>query len=499
MVAGRAMVAVRHIPRAALVAPLALILAAAWPGCDDPPPRERDAGPRAAEPAAPPVAEEAAEEEEGPPPGVDHTIQEGQTLWQIARAYGVTVPAIMEANHLRPRDVGRLRAGNTLRIPGATEVVQIAEAEPEVLPPITDGAYHRLAEGETLWDVARLYDVSLDALTERNQLDDEGVRQLRPGRAVIVPGATEQQVERVTREREREPPEARERRGFRHTVSRGETIWDLAAAFGVPAGAIMTANGLDEAGVRNLREGARLYIPGVEQDRGGRVRRQLSGLERRALALAQRLGLGTRQAARSLLHGRVDARWARAASRGQNRMPGSLRWPLANGWFVRGYGSGEGGYHLAVDIMGRIGWNVRAAAPGIVGYAGDEVPGYGNIVLLVHPGGWVTMYAHNSANLVVAGQYVPRGGIIAEVGSTGISRGPHVHFEFIYDGQNCDPATLFRPGIRHRDGHLTPLRPQDWLRPRERPEGMRCHPRRLHPRSRWVVHESFDENERGDE
>jgi murein DD-endopeptidase MepM/ murein hydrolase activator NlpD len=400
----------------------------------------------------------------------------------------------MEANDLTPRDVRRLREGNTLRIPGATTVLtELTDPSAEELPPITDGAYHRLADGETLWDVARMYEVSLDDLTERNQLDDDAVRLLRPGRSIVVPGATERDVERVTGDRARAQAAAPQPRGFRHEVSSGETIWDLAGSFGVSAGEIMAANGLDEAGVRALREGSTLYIPGVERDQGGRMRRQLSGLQRRAMALASRLGLGTRQAARALVHGRVEARWTRAADRSA-RMPGSLRWPVSNGWFVRGFGSGEGGYHLAVDIMGRIGWNVRAAAPGIVGYAGDEVPGFGNIVLMVHPGGWVTLYAHNSANLVVAGQSVPRGGIIAEVGSTGISRGPHVHFELIYDGKNCDPAALFRPGIRHRDGHLTPLPHAEWRTASARPEQVRCHPRRRHPRSRWVVHEDFGES-----
>lgn len=497
------MQAVRKIARAlgtrvSGCAAIAAMIAAAWPGCDDPAPRPTDSGTTRAEAPPEPSAPEPIEEE-GPPPGVDHTIAEGQTLWEIARAYDVTVAEIVEANRLRPRDVRRLRAGSTLRIPGATAVVTPeASAEPEVLPPITDGAYHRLANGETLWDVARLYEVSIDDLMTRNELDDEGVRLLRPGRALVVPGATERDVERVIRTRDQETEQVRESRGFRHTVSRGETIWDLAGAFGVTVSEIMAANALDESGVRGLREGARLYIPGVERDRGGRVRRQLSGLQRRALAVAQRLGLGTRQTATALLRGRVEPRWARAAG-GVDRMPGHLRWPVSNGWFVRGFGSGEGGYHLAVDIMGRIGWNVRAAAPGIVGYAGNEVPGYGNIVLLVHPGGWVTMYAHNSANSVVAGQRVPRGGIIGEVGSTGISRGPHVHFEMMYDGRNCDPAVLFRPGIRHRDGHLSPLPRADWLRPREVPERMRCAPRRRHPRSRWVVHESYDEDASGSE
>lgn len=453
----------------------------------------RDAAGSTAHAEAPPLPEPPPPDDEGPPAGVDHTIAEGQTLWAIARAYGVSVQAIMDANGLDGRAARRLRAGNTLRIPGATAVVEVTAAEPEVLPPITDGAYHRLAEGETLWDVARLYDVSLDALVERNQLDDEGVRRLRPGRSIVVPGVTAAQVERATRNRAQSRETARASRGFRHTVSRGETIWDLAGTFGVTVGEIMAANGMDESSVTSLREGATIIIPGVERDRGGRVRRQLSGLQRRALELARRLGLGDRQTASRLLHGRVESRWVRAA-RGGNRMPGHLRWPVTNGWFVRGFGSGEGGYHLAVDIMGQIGWNVRAAAPGIVAYSGDEVPGFGNMVMLVHPGGWVTLYAHNSANSVVAGQIVPRGGILGEVGSTGISRGPHVHFELIYDGKNCDPAVLFRPGIRHRNGNLTPLTPAEWVRPDARPERVRCYPRRRHPRSRWVVHESFDHN-----
>jgi murein DD-endopeptidase MepM/ murein hydrolase activator NlpD len=489
----------RDPARAAALLAAGVLFAAAGPGCSEEAPAPEPAV--EAEPVVEATAEDAAPEapaEEGPPPGVDHEIEEGQTLWEIARSYGVSVAAIMEANEMRPRDVRRLRAGQTLRIPGAEEVVEVEETNvPEELPEIDDGAYHRMADGETLWDVARLYEVSLAELQERNELDDDAVRLLRPGQAIVIPGATERDVARATENRDR--GEAQTSRGFRHTVADGETIWDLAGAFGVTTGEIMAANGLDEARVRNLRPGARLWIPGVERDAGGRIRRRLTGRQRRALRRAERLGLGTRQVASALLHGRVERRWIRAATRGRrNRLPGSLRWPVTNGWFVRGYGSGEGGYHLAVDIMGEIGWNVRAAAPGIVAYAGDEVPGYGNMVLLVHPGGWVTMYAHNSANSVVAGQRVPRGAILGEVGSTGISRGPHVHFEFIYDRRNCDPAVLFRPGIRHRDGHLSPIPRATWRDPDEPPERMRCHRRRRHPRSRWVVHEGYERDASGE-
>jgi murein DD-endopeptidase MepM/ murein hydrolase activator NlpD len=120
----------------------------------------------------------------------------------------------------------------------------------------------------------------------------------------------------------------------------------------------------------------------------------LTGAQRGALARAQLLGLGTSQAGHKLLGGVVEPRWLRAVPGATpTDFAGTLRWPVTNGRFVRGYGSGEQGYHLAVDIAGDIGWNVRAAAPGLVGYSGDGIRGYGNIVLVIHQGGWVTLYA----------------------------------------------------------------------------------------------------------
>jgi murein DD-endopeptidase MepM/ murein hydrolase activator NlpD len=439
-----------------------------------------------------PIEDTEAEEAEPAEVFVEHTVAEGETLWDIARGYDVRVADIMEANELRPSDVRRMSKGRTLRIPGATapvavETAEQRRAEREELPALEDGAYHTVAEGETLWDIARTYDVGVDALMERNEFSDDDARTLGRGEVVIVPGIRQSQVRAAAR------PDAsggarRRRDGIVHEVARGETVWDLANAFQVSVAEIMAANGLDENEVTGLREGARLFLPGVTEDRG-RIRRRETAAQGRARPIATRLGLGTRAAASSLLRGIVERAWIRAAGGQRERLPGTLRWPVSNGWFVRGYGSGEGGYHLATDIAGEIGWNVRAAAPGIVGYSGNEVSGYGNMVLVIHPGGWVTMYAHNSTNYVVAGERVARGGVLAEVGSTGISRGPHVHFEFIFDGRNCDPSQLFRPGIRHRNGRMTPIDPLSWARRDRRPREIDCAPRRRHPRSRWVINE----------
>jgi murein DD-endopeptidase MepM/ murein hydrolase activator NlpD len=267
-------------------------------------------------------------------------------------------------------------------------------------------------------------------------------------------------------------------------IGRGETVWDLARRYNVSVAEIMAANQLNAQAVQQLTAGSSLVMPGVWQAAATMAppERALSPMQERAMRLARRLGLGNRTAAQQLLHGRVQRRWISAAGGRGNQLPGTLRWPVTNGRLSRGYGSGQGGYHRALDIVADIGWNVRAAAPGIVGYSGRELTGFGNVVLVVHPGGWVTLYGHNSVNFVVAGQRVRAGAILAEVGSTGRSTGPHVHFELIYDGENCDPAALLRPGVRHRS-RLARIERATWTEPRNPPASVRCAVRVRHPAS----------------
>ncbi|HUT76290.1 MAG TPA: LysM peptidoglycan-binding domain-containing protein, partial [Polyangia bacterium] len=409
-----------------------------------------------------------------------HVVAEGETLWDIARAYGVSVDAILERSGMSARDGKRLRPGATLRVPGATGLRAVeTAAERKVarasLEPPDDGVLHFLEAGQTLWDLARTYGVTVDALMERNALGDSEARQLRAGQHLVIPGVT---AEAARRARDRSAPASH---GVKHVLAPDETIWDLARRYGVSVSEIMVRNDLSREAAARLTGGSTVFVPGVEQSRAGKVARRRAPVSRQGLALARRLGLGTRRTASSLLSGQVDPGWLRAAGGKGGKLPGHLRWPVTNGWFVRGFGSGAGGYHLAVDIAGEIGWNVRAAAPGVVGYSGDEIKGYGNLVLVIHPGGWVTLYAHNSVNFVAAGEQVTRGQIIAELGSTGISRGPHVHFELLYRGQNCDPALLFKPGIRHRSGKLSPLPYAMWADPAARPRGLECRPRRRYP------------------
>lgn len=358
----------------------------------------------------------------------------------------------------------------------------LAQVVPAPAPPQpVEGAVHYLEEGESLWTIARTYDVPIDALMARNNIkteDELGLLQI--GAPIVVPGVKPSDITH-------KKPKAR--KGVTHELRPGETVWDIARLYGISVREIMSANRLTEVEANNIRDGKRLYLPGVERNKQGKIERKPTRSERQAMAVAKRLGLGTRAAAGRLLHGHVEERWSNAAAQA-GRFKGTLKWPVSNGWFVRGYGSGQGGYHKAMDIAGKMGWHVRVSAPGIVGYSGGDVPGFGNMVMVVHAGGWVTLYAHNSVNFVRAGQLVKRNDIIAEVGSTGRSMGPHVHFELIHETKNCDPAPLFRPGVKRRNGKLARVKYTEWRRSRQRPEEIRCAKRQKHPIGQSVLNEN---------
>lgn len=162
---------------------------------------------------------------------------------------------------------------------------------------------------------------------------------------------------------------------------------------------------------------------------------------------AQELGLGTRECASRLLHGRPDEAWTRAA---RGRRPDRLLWPIDEGRWVRGFGyvrtTRPDLIHRGVDISAPVGTVVRAAADGIVAYSDNGIRGYGNLVMIVHANGWMTLYAHNARTTVQPGYRVRRGERIALVGTTGITHGPHVHFELWQNGHAVDPSTLFDGG-----------------------------------------------------
>ncbi|MBC6423944.1 MAG: M23 family metallopeptidase [Hormoscilla sp. SP12CHS1] len=120
-------------------------------------------------------------------------------------------------------------------------------------------------------------------------------------------------------------------------------------------------------------------------------------------------------------------------------------WP-AEGTLTSRYGWRWGRLHKGIDIAGPIGTRILSVAPGEVKFAGWNRGGYGYLVEIRHDDGNLTRYAHNSHILVRKGQQVNQGQQIAEMGSTGYSTGPHLHFEFHLPGKGAhDPISYLPP------------------------------------------------------
>jgi murein DD-endopeptidase MepM/ murein hydrolase activator NlpD len=120
--------------------------------------------------------------------------------------------------------------------------------------------------------------------------------------------------------------------------------------------------------------------------------------------------------------------------------------PIKSGWISSGFGSrtdpftGRHASHYGIDFAGGLGSEVISVASGVVSYAGRR-SGYGNMVEINHGNGYVTRYGHNRKILVAAGERVEKGRTIAEMGSTGRSTGPHVHFEVLRNGRIVNPTS----------------------------------------------------------
>ena len=124
---------------------------------------------------------------------------------------------------------------------------------------------------------------------------------------------------------------------------------------------------------------------------------------------------------------------------------GTFLWPV-RGRVLAAYGSGRDGTHNdGINIAAARGAAVEAADAGVVAYAGNELRGYGNLILVKHSNGWISAYAHCDSILVKRGDKVARGQTIARVGSTGSVAEPQLHFELRHGNRAVDPREFLAP------------------------------------------------------
>jgi murein DD-endopeptidase MepM/ murein hydrolase activator NlpD len=126
-----------------------------------------------------------------------------------------------------------------------------------------------------------------------------------------------------------------------------------------------------------------------------------------------------------------------------------LAWPV-RGRLIAGFGpSGKGLHNDGINIGAPQGTKVLAAESGIVAYAGSELKGFGNLLLIRHADGITTAYAHNEKLLVARGDEVKKGQLVATVGKTGNVDTPQLHFEVRVGTQAVDPMGYLPQSASH--------------------------------------------------
>jgi murein DD-endopeptidase MepM/ murein hydrolase activator NlpD len=195
--------------------------------------------------------------------------------------------------------------------------------------------------------------------------------------------------------------------GSVHVVRKGETLSSIARRYGVSSYAIARYNGLRDP--NRIEVGQRLRIP--------------------------------RQDAIARLYRLPKKRYSTKPAPTVVTPSKPFLWPL-RGPITRYFSDDANGPHKGIDIQSPDGTHIRSAKGGRVLFSGVGPEGYGLIVIVEHESSYVTVYAHNKANLVKAGQSVARGQYIAYVGRSGNATGPHLHFEVRLGADPRDPLTV---------------------------------------------------------
>lgn len=355
------------------------------------------------------------------------TVQQGESLWGIAQKHGTDVETLRQLNNLTS---DLLRVGQQLRLPGGED----GEGAPATVT---------VRPGDTLYEISLRHGVSVASLIAYNDLDGT---MIHPGQELVLsPGET--------------PPEPLE-----VVLGVGDSLWVLSRRYETSIDEIAAANNISRDAT--LRVGDRLVIPGryaaSDVDVGGptpvevvvgandtlwgiavRYDSNVSAIMSANNLTSDRLHVGQRL--RIVPGAEVNATRAAAPTPILSDAAGApMVWPL-DGIITSRFGyrqlrvSGSN-FHTGLDIDGNTGDPIVAAVAGTVTYSGWR-GGYGYLVVITN-GNTDYYYAHASQLLVEEGAQVQVGQLIARVGSTGNSTGPHLHFEVRVDGEPVDPLPI---------------------------------------------------------
>jgi murein DD-endopeptidase MepM/ murein hydrolase activator NlpD len=289
-----------------------------------------------------------------------------------------------------------------------------------------------VAQGETVYSISRKHNVPAEVILRANNLQSASM--IQPGQRIVIP------VRRNANAPTTQNTPVASAPMNTHTTASGDTIYSLSRKYKTTPQAIANANGLTLS--TQLKIGQQVKIPSGSPIANTPAPQQLQKNVQTVPQTPQPQQVVQNENVPSPENvGVVRPNTPPAvndAPRAQNNGP-SFHWPV-RGRILSAYGKKPNGQQNdGINVSVPEGTPIRASEDGVVAYAGNELKGFGNLVLVRHADNWVTAYAHLSTLDVKKDQKVKRGDIIARAGQTGGVTSPQLHFEIRKGSSPVDP------------------------------------------------------------
>ncbi len=300
---------------------------------------------------------------------------------------------------------------------------------------------------DTLDVLARRYNVSSAEILRANGY--KGPRALSPGQQLIIPRPTASAAAPAMSAPAARPVAVAAAPGV-HYVNRGDTLHSIARQHHIPVAELARANNLDQSARLSL--GMKLVVPGAKTAMAAPApvaqpvaAAPVAVASAPAVAAPKVVASALPQQSARLVQPTATVEQPAVAetpaakpAETTSALP-TFRWPV-RGKVITAYGSKTNGkVNDGINVAVPEGTPVKAAEDGVVAYSGNELKGYGNLVLVRHSNGYVTAYAHASEILVKRGDTIKRGQVIAKSGQTGEASSPQLHFEIRKGSSPVDP------------------------------------------------------------
>jgi len=285
-----------------------------------------------------------------------------------------------------------------------------------------------VAYGETIDSIARKHNVPVSALMQTNGLRDAG--QIKPGQRLVIPRYVS-----GTQTAAHAPAAPA---GNVHVVQHGDTLMSISRRNGVSVTALAQANHISSSAKLNI--GDRINIPaGGHPVAVAQTAPAPQVAQPRTVPAQKVASVAPVQTAHIAKEEPRTTETVVKTAEPSGAMP-SFRWPV-KGRVIAAFGSKPNGtQNDGINLAVPEGTPVKAADDGVVAYAGNELKGYGNLVLIRHANGFVSAYAHASELMVKRGDTIKRGQVIAHAGQTGNVTSPQLHFEIRKGSTPVDPT-----------------------------------------------------------